>query len=66
MDLVFTAGTSGGAVQCIDVAIIDSPNVEEDETFIVTLTSSSIMTLGNTVTTLTIKDIDSKFLRQFK
>ena len=57
MDLVFTAGTSNGAMQCIGVAIADSPTVEEDETFTVTLTTSSpVVTLGNDITTVTIID----------
>ena len=56
-DLVFTAGSSNGAIQCIDVVIIDSPEVEEDENFTVTLTtSSSVVTLGNNECLITITD----------
>ena len=61
MDLVFTAGSSNGAMQCIDidVDIIDSP---EDETFTVTLTASnSIVTFSNYVTTINIADTASKY-----
>ena len=60
MDLVFTAGSSNGAVQCIDVVIIDSPSMEENETFTVTL--SSVVALGNNVTTVNITDTDSMYI----
>ena len=64
MDLEFSAGASNCAMQCIDIAIIDSPTVEEDETFIVTLTTlSSTVTLGNDVTTVIIRNIDSKLYK---
>ena len=61
MDLVFTAGSNNGAMQCIDidVDIIDSP---EDETFTVTLTATnSIVTFSNYVTTINIADTASKY-----
>ena len=62
IDLVFTTGSSNGATQCINVAIIDSPTIEEDETFTVTLTTSEpIIELGNHMTTVTIKNIDCKY-----
>ena len=57
IDLVFTAGISNGTMQCVDVDITNTSTVEEDEYFIVTLTtSSSLITLGNNVTTITIMD----------
>ena len=60
MHLVFAAGSNNGAMQCINVTIIDSPTVEEDETFIVSLTSSSsVVSLGSDMTTVTIRNIDS-------
>ena len=63
MDLVFTAGSSNCAVQCVDVDIIDSTTAEETETFTVILTTkSSVLTLGNFVTTVTITDKASKYL----
>ena len=65
MDLVFTAGSSNGTLQCMDVTIIDAfvdPFIdifdfviEDNETFIVTVTTlSSIVTLENAVTNVTI------------
>ena len=55
MDLVFI-----GTMQCIDVYIIDDSILEENETFTVTLnTSSSVVMLGTNVTTVTITDNDS-------
>ena len=59
MDMVFFAGTSNGAMQCINVTIIDSPSIEEDETFTVTLTTSSVVALGNDVITVTITEAES-------
>ena len=60
-DLVFTAGSSNGDIECIDVDIIDDRVVETNETFTVTLTaSSSVVALGNNVTRVTITDTDSK------
>ena len=58
MDLVFTVNSTNGTMQCIDIVIIDSPTMDKDETFIVTLTSS-ILALGNNVTTVIITDTDS-------
>ena len=47
MDLIFTAGTSNGTLQCINVTIIDDSSVESIETFTVTLTTSnSLVELG--------------------
>ena len=61
MDVVFPAGTSNGGVQCIDVTIMDDSEMEGDETFTVTLTTSSpAVTLGNAVTTITITDNDGE------
>ena len=60
MDLVFTAGTSNGTMQCINVAIFDDSLVESNETFTVTLTTSnSVVELGENLTTITITDTDS-------
>ena len=60
MDLVFTAGTSNGIMQCLSVKINTTHTVEEDETFTVTLTtSSSVVELGNDMTTVVIMDSDS-------
>ena len=62
MDLVFTVGSSSDTPPlCIDIVIIDSTStVEEDETFNVVLTtSSSVVTLGNNVTTVTITNATS-------
>ena len=62
MDLVFTSGTSNDTRKCIDIDIIDSPTIEDHEFFTVTLTtSSSVLKLGNNVTTVTIKEADSMF-----
>ena len=59
MDLVFTAGTSIGTMQCLNIAIIDTEaTVEYNETFIVTL--SSDMEQEDNVTTVTIVDMDGK------
>ena len=50
MDLVFTAGTSNGTMQCLNITINTTRTVEEDETFTVTLTtSSSVMALEATI-----------------
>ena len=66
VDLVFTAGSSNGAIECTNVTIIDDMVVEEDETFIVTLTtSSSIVALGNNVTRVAITDTDSMYLATY-
>ena len=60
-DVVFSAGTSNGGMQCINVTIIDDSEIEGDETFTVTLTTSSpAVTLGNAVTTITITDNDGE------
>ena len=62
MDLVFTSGTSNDTRKCIDIDIIDSPTIEDNEFFTVTLTtSSSVLKLGNNMTTVTIKEADSMF-----
>ena len=60
MDLIFTAGITNGTMQCLNAIINTTCTVEEDETFTVTLTtSSSVVTLGNDVTTVVIMDNDS-------
>ena len=57
IDLVFTAGTSNGTMQCLNITINTTRTVEEDETFTVTLTtSSSVVELE---TTVNIMDNDS-------
>ena len=62
MDVVFPAGSSNGAMQCIDVSITDDSAVEGDETFTVALTTSSaIVTLGNALTTITITNTDGEY-----
>ena len=65
MNFVFTAGTSNGTMQCIDVGITNTRTVEEDETFIVTLTTSNSVILGNNMTTITITDADSMFINNY-
>ena len=56
MDLVFTAGTSS-TMKCLNITINTTRTVEEDETFTVTLTtSSSVVELE---TTVNIMDNDS-------
>ena len=60
INLVFTAGTSNGTMQCLNITINTTRTVEEDETFTVTLTtSSSVVELGNDMTTVVIMDNDS-------
>ena len=57
MNLVFPAGSNSDTPpMCIDISIIDDPStVEPDETFTVTLsTSSSVVSLGNNMTIVTI------------
>ena len=67
MDLMFTAGTSNGSMQCVDVVITDSAVAEEDETFTVTLTtSSSAVVLGNNKITITILDIGNSMICRLK
>jgi hypothetical protein len=58
MDVVFPTGTSNGAMQCVSVTITDNSVVEGDETFTVSLTTSSTVALGNAMTTITIMDMD--------
>ena len=59
VDLVFPAGSNGAVLKCIDIAIIDSPSVEGDETFIVTMTTANLVVeLENNVTIVTIRNID--------
>ena len=63
VDLVFPAGSNNDTLpMCIDISIIDDPStVEPDENFTVTLsTSSSVVTLENNVTTITITNTNSK------
>jgi hypothetical protein len=58
MDVVFPAGASNGAMQCISVTITDDSAVEGDETFTLSLTTSSPVALGNSMTAITIMDTD--------
>jgi hypothetical protein len=58
MDVVFPTGASNGAMQCVSVTITDDSAVEGDETFTVTLTTSSPVALGNAMTAITIMDTD--------
>ena len=59
LDLVFNI-SSNVTVQCMNVTIINSPIVEEDETFTVSLTTlSSVVALGNKVMSVTITEDDS-------
>ena len=65
MDLVFTAGTSNGTMQCMDVALYGDSLFEGDETFTVTLTlnqPSYTVVLGNNMTTITILDNDGMYV----
>ena len=61
MNLVFPAGSNSD--KCIDIRIIhDASTMEADETFTVTLsTSSSVVELGNNVTTVKITNASSKY-----
>ena len=64
MDLVFTAGTSNGTMQCLDVAIYGDSLFEGDKTFTVTLTLNNprnTVELGNNMTTITILDNDGMY-----
>jgi hypothetical protein len=58
LDVVFPTGASNGAMQCVSVTITDDSAVEGDETFTVSLTTSSPVALGNAMTTITIMDTD--------
>ena len=56
-DVVFPAGIINGAMRCIDIVIFNDNLFEDDETFTVTLiTSSSVVSLGNNVTIVNIID----------
>ena len=60
MDLFLT---SSSTVQCVNIIIINDLTVEMNETFFVTLNStSSTVILGNTVSTVTITNIDSMLI----
>ena len=62
IDLIFTAGSMNGSMQCIDVAVHNTLTVEEDETFTVTLTAlNSYVSLGNNVMTIVIMDNHSMY-----
>ena len=53
--LTFPGGSSNGARQCVNITITPDTEMEGDETFTVTLTTSSLTAeLGNTVTNITI------------
>ena len=60
MDLFLT---SSSTVQCVNIIIISDLTVEMNETFFVTLDStSSTVILGNTASTVTITNIDSMLI----
>ncbi len=59
MMVVFPSANSSGAMQCVDVSITDDSAMEKDETFTVSLTTSS-PTLGNAETIITITDTDGE------
>lgn len=58
VNVLFSAGTSSGATQCVNISITDDSAVEEDETFTVFLYILSrghgAVTLENAVTNITI------------
>ena len=65
MNLVFPAGSNSDTPpMCADISIIDDAStVETDETFTVTLsTLSSVVSLGNDMTVVTITNASSKLL----
>ena len=65
MNLVFPAGSNSDTPpMCVNISIIDDPStVEPDETFTVTLsTSSSVVSLGNDMIVVTITNASSKLL----
>ena len=65
MNLVFPAGSNSDTPpMCINISIIDDAStVEPDETFTVTLsTSSSVVSLGNDMAVVTITNASSKLL----
>ena len=60
-EFVIDTNSIGFTTQCIDVQIIDSLSVEEDETFTLTLSiisTASIVAIDNDMTTIIIEDID--------
>ena len=61
--LIFMAGTNGTVIQCVDIGIINTPTMEENETFVVILSTPPVvpLMLENNVTTVTITDTDSKY-----
>ena len=65
-DVVFPAGSRRGAARCVDIVIIDTTTVENNETFVLTLTGSSLGTvtfLGGFdahVSTVTITETNSR------
>ena len=64
MNRVFPAGSNSDIPpMCMDISIIDDAStVEPDETFTVTLfTSSSVVSLGNDMTVVTITNASSKY-----
>ena len=59
MEVTFPADSSSGAVQCINISIIDDDTFEGNETFDVILTlSDANVRLGNDLSTITITDDD--------
>ncbi len=54
MELTFLAGLANGAMQCLNIGIVDDAVLERDEIFTVTLTSDAGVILGNSITTIII------------
>ena len=59
LTLSFAEGSIDGAVQCVNISIIDDLALEGNETFAASLTvTSDVVTLGNSHTLITITDDD--------
>ncbi len=64
MVLTFSSGASDSDTECMNVTIMDDDALEADQTFSVTLTTSDDdVNVVNSMTTVTITDIDSKLRR---
>lgn len=56
---IFTSGSANGTSKCVDITIIDDFALEEDQTFIVTLTTLEphvILVVNETTITITDND----------
>ncbi len=61
MVLTFSSGASDVSIECMNVSIREDDALETDETFSVTLTTSDDdVDVVNSMTTVTIRDNDSK------